>query len=120
MADPTAQFFEKLASRGHEPRLGQASGTIRFEVVEGSRVQRWHVSVRKGNVEVSRRNASADCVVRIERSLLERILRGEENATAALLRGAMNVEGSVGLLVLFQKLLPSPPRSRRRKKAQAP
>jgi hypothetical protein len=30
MADVTAEFFEDLAERGHEPLLGNASGTMRF------------------------------------------------------------------------------------------
>ena len=118
MADSAAQFFDALVSRGHEPALAHASGTIRFEILDGRQTQRWVVSVRKGNLAVSRRNAAADCVVRADRGLFEKIVRGEENPTAALLRGAVQVEGAVGLIVLFQKLLPSPPKSRRRKKGQ--
>jgi hypothetical protein len=34
---------------------------------------------------------------------------------AALLRGAMAVEGDVELLVLFQRLFPAPPSSRERR-----
>jgi putative sterol carrier protein len=113
MADADAQFFEALAGRGHEPLLAKASGSIRFELLDGKKTERWLVEVRKGDIAVSRRNTSADCVVRSDRALFARIARGNENAFAALLRGAVEVEGNVGLLVLFQKLLPGPPRSRR-------
>jgi len=116
VADSAAHFFDGLASRGHEPLLAKASGTLRFELVDGRKTERWFVEVRKGDIAVSRRNAPADCVVRGERALFERIAQGRQNATAALLRGALEVEGTVGLLVLFQKLLPGPPRSRARKR----
>jgi hypothetical protein len=35
----------------------------------------------------------------------------------ALLRGEIELEGNTQLLVLFRRLLPGPPRKRRRKKA---
>jgi len=114
MADVAAQFFEGLAARGHEPALAHASGTVRFELLDGKRAERWLVEVRKGNITVSHRNASADCVVRGDRSLFGRIVSGQENATAALLRGAVEVEGEVGLIVLFQKLIPGPEKTRPR------
>src|SRR5215471_2143954 len=114
MADAGTQFFEAIGSVGHVPALGNASGTIRFEVLDGRQTQRWLVTVRKGEVTVSRRNAAADCVVRVARPLFERIVRGEQNPTAALMRGAVQVDGEVGLLVLFQKLIPESPKTRRR------
>ena len=116
MADATAEFFEALAGRGHEPALAHASGAIRFEIVDGRRTHPVLVSVRRGDVSVSRSKDAADCVVRLDRALLERIVQGKQNATAALLRGAVQVEGDVSLLVLFQKLLPGPSRARRRTK----
>jgi putative sterol carrier protein len=120
VADSATQFFDGLVSRGHEPLLAKASGTLRFDLVAGRKTERWLVEVKKGDIAVSRRNAPADCVVRGDRALFERIAGGRENATAALLRGAVEVEGTVGLLVLFQKLFPGPPRSRARKRKQKP
>ena len=115
MADATTTFFEGLAGRGHEPLLAKTSGTIRFELVNGEKTERWLVDVRKGDIAVSRRNVAADCVVRGDRVLFERIARGKENAFAALLRGAVQLEGDVSLIVLVQKLFPGPPRSRRKR-----
>ena len=114
MADPTADFFDELARRGHEPLLAKGTGTLRFDLVDGKRTERWLVTVKKGDIGVSHRNVQADCVVRADRALFEAIARGEQNAMAAILRGSVDVEGSVGLLVLFQRLFPGPPRSRRR------
>jgi hypothetical protein len=39
------------------------------------------------------------------------------NATAAVLRGELAIEGDWELMVLFQRLLPGPPTSRARRQA---
>ena len=116
-ADPTAEFFDALRQRGNEPLLRKASGSVRIDLTDGKRTERWLVELRKGDVAVSRRNARADCVISTDRALFDRIVTGEANALAALLREEVNVEGDVNLLVLFQRLLPGPPRSRRRRRA---
>lgn len=108
MTDAAAAFFGELERRGHEPLLGNASGTIRFDLGRGGRTSRWHVSVEKGDVAVSRRNARADTVVRMDTSLFDDLTRGRANATAAVLRGEIAVEGDPGLLVSFQRLFPGP------------
>jgi putative sterol carrier protein len=116
MADTTAQFFEELGRRGHEPLLEHATGTIRFELAQGKRTERWLVSVRKGDITVSHENGEADVVVTADEALFDSLVSGKQNAMAALLRGAVGVEGRVQLLVLFQRLFPGPPRSRRRRR----
>jgi putative sterol carrier protein len=113
LMDATTAFFHELGTRGHEPLLEKATGTIRFEVTNGRRKARWLVTVAKGDVTVSHRNARADCVIRVDRGLFDQIVTGEENAMAAMLRGAVGVEGRPELLVLFQRLFPAPPRSRK-------
>jgi putative sterol carrier protein len=107
-ADATARFFEKLAERGHEPLLEKVKGTVRFDLVGGERVERWLVTVDRGDITISRRNAAADCVVRAERALFERIAAGETNTMAAMLRGEVAVEGDLELAASFQRLLPGP------------
>ena len=117
MTDSTSEFFDELDRRSHEPLLEKASGTLRFDLADGKRTDRWLVTVKKGDVAVSHRNVRADCVVRADRALFDGVAGGEVNAMAALLRGAMGFEGDVGLLVLFQRLFPGPPRSRSRRHA---
>jgi len=120
MTDATAEFFDALVERGHEPLLEKATGTVRFDLKDGKKTDRWLVTVVKGDFAVSRQNLRADCVVTADKSLFDDIASGKTNAMAALLRGAMGVEGDVQLLVLFQRLLPGPPRSRRRRSTAAP
>jgi putative sterol carrier protein len=116
MSDTSVQFFEELGRRGHEPLLEHATGTIRFDFVDDGRTDRWLVSINKGHVAVSHGNGDADAVVTGDRALFAKIVSGEQNAMAALLRGAVGVEGRVQLLALFQRLFPGPPKSRRRRR----
>lgn len=109
MADATQTFFGELGERGHEPLLEKAKGTIRFELKRGKQTDRWFVAIDKGDVSVSRKNAAADGTVRARRELFDGLARGEVNAMAAVLRGALEFEGDPELLVLFQRLFPGPP-----------
>jgi putative sterol carrier protein len=114
VADPTAEFFADLAERGREPLLQNAAGTLRLELTHGKRTERWLVELDKGEVSVSRRNAAADSVVRTTKALFDRLARGEANAFAAYLRGEVDGEGDLALILLFQRLLPGPPVKRKR------
>ena len=125
MTDPTTEFFESLGTRGHEPRLEKATGTIRFDLSNDKRLAPWLVTIEKGDLTVSRERGQADCVAQADRGLFDGVVKGEVNPMAALLRGSMHVEGDPELLVLFQRLFPGPPgatgrppasRSRRRKR----
>ena len=108
MRDPIADFMDGLRERGHDPSLAKASGTVRFEVVDGNRTERWLLTITKGGLAVSRRNARADVTLRAPRPLFEQLVQGKANATAAVLRGALRVEGNIALVVLVQRLLPGP------------
>ena len=122
MTDPTTEFFEELRARGHEPRIRQATGTLRFELVQGKAVDRWLVSMVKGDVAVAHRGGPADCIVRADRALFDRLASGELNLVTAVLRGELVGEGNWKLLVLFQRLLPGKPASagRRARAGYAP
>jgi putative sterol carrier protein len=109
--DATTQFFEGLGARGHEPALETLTGTLRFDLTNGKRRARWLVAVDKGDIEVSHKNIKADCVVRVDKKLFDGIAAGEVNAFAAALRGTVDIEGNPELLVLFQRLFPSPAKS---------
>ncbi|HKG44751.1 MAG TPA: SCP2 sterol-binding domain-containing protein [Gaiellaceae bacterium] len=114
MTDRTTEFFEELDARGHEPLLEKATGILRIDLSDGKRRLRWLVTIKKGDVTVSHANAKADCVVRMDQALFERIVTGKANATASVLRGLVAIEGDSQLLVLFQRLFPGPPNGRKR------
>ena len=110
-SDPVARFFAVLAQPGHLATFEGESATLRFDVLDGERVDRWYLTVVNGDVTVTRRNGQADVVVRIKRPDMEAILTGRMNAQAGLLRGLMSYEGNVAALMMFQRCLPGPPGS---------
>jgi putative sterol carrier protein len=107
-SDSIAEFFAELGRRGHEPLLEKTRGSARFDVTDGRRTERWLVSIDKGDLRVSRRNAAADCILRVDRSDLERAVAGKLNMMAAVLRGAVTVGGDPRLLVLLRRLFVKP------------
>jgi putative sterol carrier protein len=111
-ADGIVQFFQKLDRREHEPLLAKVTGRVRFDLVEGGHTDRWLVTVDKGDTAVSHKGGPADCTIRAERALFERLCHGEENAMAAVLRGALVCSGEVELLFAIQRVFPGPPRER--------
>jgi putative sterol carrier protein len=112
-SDSIAEFFAELGRRGHEPLLEKARGGARFDVADGRRTERWLVNIDKGDLRVSRRNAAADCILRVDRSSFERAVAGKLNLMAAVLRGEVIVGGDPRLLVLLRRLFPQPSRRRR-------
>jgi SCP-2 sterol transfer family len=109
--DPVDRFLWDLASRGHEPLLHGATGTLRIELTGDTEPAIWWVTIDRGDVAVSRRGSKPDASFRTERWLFEGMLAGSVNATAAMLRGVLTLEGDLGLITAFSRLLPGPPRS---------
>jgi predicted lipid carrier protein YhbT len=109
---PTEAFFGALAERAHEPALGRVTGTVRCDVTErDGTVEHWYVTIKKGDVKVSNKSGAADAVVRADRKLFDGFASGNENVTAALLRGVLDIEGDLQLLSMFQRVFPGPPRT---------
>ena len=108
MTSASATFFEDLGRTGHVPLLERVKGTMRFDLDADGEVEHWYVAVDKGNVKVSRKKTSADVVVNTDRALLDDMVQGRVNGTAAALRGLLSVDGNIGLLMLFQRLFPGP------------
>jgi predicted lipid carrier protein YhbT len=112
MSDAVVEFFEELGRRGPEPLLAKVTGRVRFDLVDGGRTDRWLVAVGKGDTTVSHQDGLAECTIQAERALFERLCRGEENAMAAVLRGALVCTGDVELLYAIQRIFPGPPSER--------
>jgi hypothetical protein len=115
-ADPTTRFFGELAGREHEPLLRKTSGSARFEIVDGRKTRFWHVAVERGDIVVASGRRDADCAIRVDKALFERMVNGRQNPVAAVLRGEAEVTGDWRLLVLIQRFFPGK-RAPRRKDA---
>ncbi len=113
----TSEFFAFVANRSPEPLIRNVTGTIRFDLADGSNTEHWLLTFNKGEVGVANRKAPANSVVRADRAVFDEIAAGTKNAFAAFLRGAVVVEGDMELVVHFFRLLPAPPRADRTEKA---
>jgi predicted lipid carrier protein YhbT len=106
-----AAFFEDLTSRDQIPLLHNTCGTFRADLDAAGGTTHWYVTIDKGKVKVSHRSARADAVVRGSVELFDKMATGKANATAAMLRGVLSVEGDLELVSALARLLPGPPRS---------
>ncbi|MGC9668895.1 SCP2 sterol-binding domain-containing protein [Planosporangium sp. 12N6] len=115
MASPTEEFFDELGRRGHEPLLERVTATVRFTITDGVRAGHWLVAIEEGDIRVTRGSGSGRgcCGICADRSLFDGIVTGRVNAIAAMLRGALWVDGDRETWILVQRLLPGPCAQRR-------
>jgi hypothetical protein len=119
-ADPIADFFAALNARGHVPEWIEVTGKLRVEIVDGGRTDTWSITIDKGDVSVSHgggeeRGGMRTGVggLRVDKTLLERLIRGETNAMAAVLRGAASPDGDLQMELALQRIFPGPPNQER-------
>jgi putative sterol carrier protein len=105
MTEPTRQFFTRLAEQ-HQPLLESMTGVVRFDIADGERTEHWYLQIRKGDVSVAHEAGEADCVIGADIGTFDEILAGRMNAMAAVLRGALRIEGKIVLLTGLQRLFP--------------
>jgi predicted lipid carrier protein YhbT len=103
---PTADFFARMA--GPQPLLKRVTGTVRVDLHDGDHVEHWYLTMADGEVAVSHRNLKADTVMRVDRSMFDDMVSGSLNATAALLRGDLTIDGDLGLVLVLQRCFAGP------------
>lgn len=109
MSGTTAGFFAALQVRGHEPLLERMDRVFRFELDKDGHTEYWMLTVRRGELRVTREKRDADCVIATLRDTFDRIVRGETKPLAAWLRNEIAVEGQLFPLIMLERLLPAPP-----------
>jgi putative sterol carrier protein len=102
MAASAREFFQELGSRTRSRRTRGLSASYRFDV-EGAGT--WRVDVDDGVLSVAESDAAADCVIRASEETFLRIVRGEEDAMGAYLRGKVRVTGNIALALRLRDLL---------------
>jgi hypothetical protein len=119
--DPTAEFFDGLARRRHEPLLERMNTLVRFDLGEGEQRERWTLAVRRGDLAVAegdvdpagrpelREADRPDCVITTSRATFDQIAGGRTKPLSAWLRNQIAVEGRLQPLIMLERLLPGPP-----------
>ena len=105
----TDDFFAELERRGHEPMLRRLSAAVRWDILDGDRIEHRLVRIDHGDVRVVMSDEPADCVIVAERVVCDDVVSGRTSALAAVLRGAAAVDGDFALMVLAQRLFPRTP-----------
>jgi len=111
--DQSTEFFQSgIHERGHLLPVG-LSGTIRFDLRRGERIDRWYLTLSDGAMDVSQVDdeREAECVVCAEGPAFDRLVAGA-NPAAAVLRNEVAFRGRLQVFVFFQRLLPGPPGAR--------
>jgi putative sterol carrier protein len=108
MADATTEFFDGLSKRGSEPLLGKTKATVRFDIADDGRTDHWLLGISDGALDVSHGDGDADCVISSDKAAFDKVAAGRTNPMAALLRGAITIEGDARLMVRVQRLFPAP------------
>jgi putative sterol carrier protein len=109
MADTSEAFFAELDQSSHTPLLAKSTGSMRIDLVDGPTTDSWLIAVDRGDVRVTRELAAADAVVTADRDFFDRMVAGEANAMAAVIRGEITVDGDLELVMQLQRLFPGPP-----------
>jgi putative sterol carrier protein len=104
MANARERFFEQVGKQGHVRLLEHASGTILLEIKDGGSTERTFVTIHRGDVSVSHKGVAPDCTIRTDAATFDAIIAGKMNPMPALLRGLLEVEGKINLVVALQAL----------------
>jgi hypothetical protein len=108
VTDRIEEFFDHLAS-AHQPMLEDVASTLRIDLDEPGGVRHWLLRIDHGSVEVSRRAGRADASLSTDRPMFEKMITGEANALTAVLRERIQLDGELGTVLAFGRLMPSPP-----------
>ena len=95
------QFFESLESRVDEGKAAGLTASYLFDI-DGS--GKWTVNVDDGRVSVHEGAEDADCTITTSEETFMKIVRGEQNPTAAYMSGKLRVSGDMGTAMKLQKL----------------
>ena len=87
--------------------MEKVNGTLRVDVVDDKRTAHWFVTMNRGDVSVSRQGRAADCVLKGDKQLVERVWSGEASGFTAILRGEIEIDGDPELMVLFLRSAPA-------------
>ncbi len=105
MAEPTHEFFDRLAGQRQSLPSG-LTGDVRFDIADGERTEHWYVHITRSGIDVSHQGPDPDCVVGTDIATFDGVVTGRMNAMAAILRGAIDISGKVILLAALQRLFP--------------
>ena len=101
MSEAVNEFFAALPSRVDPEKTAGMTNSYVFDI-EGAGT--WTVKVADGSVDVHDGDSGGDCTIATSAETFERIVRGEQNPTAAYMSGKLKIKGDMGAAMKLQKL----------------
>ena len=96
-----SEFFEKLPSRVEPGKTAGMNNSYVF-AIDGAGT--WTVRVSDGGVTVEDGDTGGDCTIAASADTFEKVMKGEQNPTAAYMSGKLKVKGDMGQAMKLQKL----------------
>ncbi|MEW1588242.1 SCP2 sterol-binding domain-containing protein [Micromonospora vinacea] len=107
--DATAEQYLRQLDTARRPDLPETTaGTLRLDVRDDGSTDHWYLTVADQQVRVTRSADDAELVVRADRAVFDRMVRGELHPGAGLLRNELTVQGDMQLLMLLRRIFPGP------------
>ncbi|MEU1244441.1 SCP2 sterol-binding domain-containing protein [Micromonospora parva] len=105
----TAEQYLRQLDTGRRPDLPETTaGTLRLDVRDDGSTDHWYLTIADQHVQVTRSAEDAELVVRADRAVFDRMVRGELHPGAGLLRNEVTVHGNVQLLMLLRRIFSGP------------
>jgi putative sterol carrier protein len=101
VSDTVNAFFQELPSRVDAGKTAGMNNSYVFDI-EGAGT--WTVKVADGGVTVEDGDSGADCTISTSAETFEKIVKGEQNPTAAYMSGKLKIKGDMGAAMKLQKL----------------
>jgi len=96
-----SEFFEQLPSRVDPGKTAGLNNAYVFDI-EGAGT--WTVKVADGGVTVDDGDTGGDCTISASAETFEKVVKGEQNPTAAYMSGKLKIKGDMGAAMKLQKL----------------
>ena len=96
-----SEFFEQLPSRVDPGKTAGMNNSYVFDI-EGAGT--WTVKVADGGVTVDEGDTGGDCTISTTAETFEKVVKGEQNPTAAYMSGKLKIKGDMGAAMKLQKL----------------
>jgi putative sterol carrier protein len=101
VSDTVSEFFQGLPSRVDAAKTAGMNNSYVFDI-EGAGT--WTVRVADGGVTVDEGDTGGDCTISTSAETFEKVVKGEQNPTAAYMSGKLKIKGDMGAAMKLQKL----------------
>jgi putative sterol carrier protein len=101
VSEAVNEFFTGLPSRVDPSKTAGMNNSYVFDI-EGAGT--WTVKVADGGVTVDEGDTGGDCTISTSAETFEKIVKGEQNPTAAYMSGKLKITGDMGAAKKLQKL----------------